>query len=217
MYKHIFFILSLVFIQIQAEEFQEINPAPTAQMLLQKNNALPCSSPAQAKENFDDDFRYGCFCGKKYPPIEHASKKEYKKLNRKEREALIVQYYAIKPYDDIDKLCQAHDICYLYQGKEAQVCNDTFYSELKNIQKSFKKQEKDTNSKERRCRLLASDISTVFKTVFGMGEDITLPRASLFSMITPMHIAGKLMQKMAQQVNSKEDYPFKDERCIVEK
>ena len=57
--------------------------------------ANSCENPAVASDDLNTQFRYGCFCGKNYPTIEHPSKKAYKELNTTQRQELInIQTYS---------------------------------------------------------------------------------------------------------------------------
>jgi len=99
--------------------------------------ATPCENPAVASDDLTKKFRYGCFCGKSYPNIQHLSKKSYRDLNRTQRQELIAQYKELDAYDDIDKICKEHDICYVRYGKEAKVCNDRAYKHFNQIEEQF--------------------------------------------------------------------------------
>ncbi len=210
----IFIFLIPLFIYSE-DYFNRLNPSPTKEMRLNIKNAKVCKNPAIAKENFDSDFKYGCFCGKNYPKITHPSKKSYKRLNRREREELISLYYKIKPYDDIDKLCMEHDICYIYEGREDQVCNDALYDGLRDLEREFEK--KRDSKKARRCKRLTSDISSVFGTIFGAGDNISPFKFGLFAMITtPMTIATKSIQQSSRMIDGEPTYPLANEKCNIE-
>ena len=212
-YPFLISILLISIINANAEDyFYRLNPSPTKDMKLNKKNARTCKNPAVAKENFDIDFHYGCFCGKKYPNIRHSSGKTYKHLNRKEREELIAKYYKIKPYDDIDKLCMKHDICFIYEGREDQLCNDAIYNGLRNLEKNFEQQSQ--NKKSKRCQRLAIDISSVFGTIFGIGDNISPIKFALFVVVTtPITIVSKGIQKSSRMLNSDSTYPLANEKC----
>ena len=129
-----------------------------------------CNYPAVATDNFGKKFRYGCFCGENYPNIQHPSKKDYRDLNLTEKQELIAKYNAIAPYDDIDKVCQEHDICFIIFGKKAKSCNDTIYDELNILSDKF--QQKEDNGKiYKQCKNLTKDMRSVFHTIFAPSDD----------------------------------------------
>jgi hypothetical protein len=204
---------------LNAEDyFDRLNPSLTKIMKINQQNAKVCKNPAVAKENFDANFRYGCFCGKGYPYIIHKSKKSYKKLNRREREELISQYYKIKPYDSIDELCMKHDICFIYEGREDQICNTAIYDGLRGLEEYFEKERRGKNPKRaRRCQRLVSDISSIFGTVFGAGDNISPMKFGIFAMITtPMTVVSKGIQKSAKMLDDGSTYPLANEKCDID-
>lgn len=204
-----FFLLS----PLHADDFERLTPKLTKEMKQSQTHAQPCVNPAVAEEKFYDRFRYGCFCGKGYPKIVHPSKKHYTKLNQEEMEELITQYFSIKPYDSIDEACMKHDICYIYRGGEDEKCNDAIYTTLKELKNTFSKVE--NSKKEKRCRALASDISSYFQTIFGIGDNATMFRFGVRAMTTPMTMASKVVQKTVQSVNSDGIYPLAGETCWI--
>ncbi len=212
-------LIFLIPLLIYAEDyFNRLNSSLTKEMRLNRDRAEVCKNPAVAKENFDSDFRYGCFCGKNYPKITHPSKKSYRKLNRREREELISLYYKIKPYDNIDELCMKHDICYIYEGREDQICNDALYDGLRDLERKFEKQRYTKNFKKaRKCQRLVSDISSVFGTIFGAGDNISPFKFGLFAMITtPMTIASKTIQQSSRMIDDEPTYPLANEKCNID-
>ena len=201
-------LLLMLFVNLlNAVDFTELNPEPTKAMLLSEANATVCSSPSFPTTKFTKTFAYGCFCGQNYPALEHPSKKHYTDMNQTQREELIVQYYAVKPYDDIDAVCLQHDICYLYKGEEAQVCNDSIYSSLRDLEKTFKSNYRDNkrNKKQRRCKNLSSDMASVFKTIFTVTENTSLARKGAFTINTPITLISKLFRNSS--------YPKENEIC----
>jgi len=213
---HYLRLLILIFTLSYGDDFDRLNSSPTPQMLLNQKNAKVCKHPAPAKENMDSDFKYGCFCGKRYPNIRSSTGKSYRKLNREEKDKLIEKYYAIKPYDDIDALCMQHDICYIYTGREDQTCNDFLYNALKELSARFYEQAKKEGrkSKAKRCDKLASDIGVVFKTILASRENLSMMRFGLFMMVnTPMTVVSKGIQKGAHGMNDSSTYPLPNEKC----
>jgi len=213
------FVGVILFLYLNAGEyFNRLNPPMTQEMKINQKNAKPCEYPIVAKENFSSDFRYGCFCGKGYPAIKYPSNKKYSELNYQERKKLVSQYYKIKPYDSIDELCMKHDICYIYKGREDQRCNDALYNSLRSLEEYFKRESRLTKSKKAlRCKRLTLDISSVFKTIFGAGDNISLIRFGFFTMVTtPMIIASKAIQEPSRMFYSNSVYPLIGEKCTLD-
>ena len=207
--------LCLSLIKAETKNFSQLNPPLTEEMKINRVNATLCSNPAVAKEEYTNSFHYGCFCGKGHPNIEHYSNKNYKDLNKTEKEELVAQYYSIKPYDSIDESCQKHDICYIYKGRKNQVCNDAIYRDLKELKKIFKEEESRDNPTSKQCKILTADIADVFKTIFWTGDDISMFRLSIFAMITPIIVANKGMKKSVEIINSDNRYPSKGVKCLI--
>jgi hypothetical protein len=200
-------LFTLFFTTLGATGFNKVNPEPTQAMLLSESNATVCENPAFPTTKFTKTFTYGCFCGQDYPALEHPSKKHYTEMNQTQRDELIVQYYAIKSYDSIDAVCFQHDICYLYNTNEEQICNDTIYSSLRDLEKKFRKNYRNNkeNKEQRRCKNLSSDMASVFKTLFTVTEDTSLARKGAFTINTPITVISKLLRNSS--------YPKKDEIC----
>ena len=142
----------------------------TAFIFAQPPKPKPCDYPAVATDDIGKKFRYGCFCGEDYPEIRHPSKKNYQDLNITQKQELIAQYHAIAPYDDIDRVCQEHDICFIIFGKKAKSCNDTIYNELNLLEDKFREKESNNNFYEQ-CSNLANDMGSVFHTIFAPSDD----------------------------------------------
>ncbi|CAA6814423.1 MAG: Unknown protein [uncultured Sulfurovum sp.] len=206
---------SLMFLQLNAIDFKEINPKPSKTMIENQYKAQHCSSPFIANEKISEDFKYGCFCGKDYPQINNDEIKDFRKLTKAQRAKIIESYFLIKPYDDIDAICQQHDICYLYQGNKTKTCNRAIYSELKNLNKQFK-EEKNTLHKQQ-CRHLASDIASVFKTIFASGDDENgmFEMGALF-FNTSLTMAQKTVEKSIETILGKGSrYPKANTKCLI--
>ena len=181
--------------------------------------ASTCENPAVAKDNLNKNFRYGCFCGKEYPNIEHSSKKEYRELNRTQREEVILEYQKIDVYDDIDSICKEHDICYLYYGKEAKVCNDKAYNSFSTIEKKFSKLSKIDKS-NKQCKNLAYDIGSIFHTIFLPADDEdTIFDFGMLMFNGAITASNKVLQESVDTINSSDAprYPLKNQRCLVDK
>jgi len=203
-------LISLLFNTLMAHGFEVLNLPLTQEMKTNQSTATICNNPAVAQKKLPENFRYGCFCGQNYPNIKLPAQNSYKKLNTSQKKRLIAEYYKIKPYDNIDKACMLHDICYISKGKNAQTCNDALYNNLSEIKKAFKTKAKHKRkiSKERRCKNLSSDMASLFKTIFTAGEDTPLPRIGAFIFNTPLTLSSKLIH------NSK--YPLQGEPCLLE-
>lgn len=177
--------------------------------------AISCSQPEMASDNLINKFKYGCFCGKNYPNIKHPSKKNYTKLNRIQRQELIALYQQIEAYDDIDKACKAHDICYISHGNKAKICNDSISKTLYNIEKKF-----DTTNKEthKQCKNLAYDISSVFNTIFSPAqEDDGIFDLGKLLMNGAVTVANKMLQETVDTLNPGEitRYPLANQKCLL--
>ena len=214
-YSYIFIIFTLLTHPLSADDFTKLNPPLTKKMQENRAKAKECDTPAKTKEKFTNSFQYGCFCGKDYPLIRHASRKNYKDLNKTEREELIAQYYSIKPYDSIDESCMKHDICYIYRGREEQACNDAIYHNLKELKLIFKAKEERSNPTAKQCRLLSADMASFFRTIFSTGEDISLLRYGMFAMTTPMTLGGKIIQKTPLILDDNDGYPPMGVKCLI--
>jgi hypothetical protein len=201
-----------------ADDFARIISSPTPQMLHNIQHAKVCKNPAPAKENFDKDFKYGCFCGKDYPGLISHTGKSYRKLDRDEREKLIARYYKTKPIDTIDALCLKHDICYISTGRADPICDDILFDELKKVSSYFFEQakQKQHKAKAMRCERLSYDIARVFKTLSTTRENLSMTRMGIFMMFnTPITVMSKGIQSTAHGFNTQTKYPLPHERCIV--
>jgi hypothetical protein len=179
--------------------------------------ATPCENPEVAKNDLNEQFKYGCFCGKEYPLIEHPSHKNYKKLNEIQRQELIDEYQKIDPYDDIDKLCKEHDICYIQQAKEAKVCNEKFIKELDKVEDRFSKNS-EQNITQQQCKNLAYDIRSVFNTIFAPADDEDTPFD--FGMLLfngAITASTKVVEESIDTINDDNisHYPKVNERCFA--
>ena len=188
----------------------------SAFLFAQNPEPKPCDYPAVATDDFGKKFRYGCFCGENYPNIQHPSKKNYRDLNLTEKQELIAQYNAVAPYDDIDKVCQEHDICFIVFGKKAESCNDTIYSELNLLEDTFRKKESKENHYEQ-CANLASDMGSVFHTIFAPSDDDnTLLDIGILIINGAVTAVNKGFQESLDILTKEEErYPPADVKCMV--
>ena len=207
--------LSLIYTSSYAHTFEELNPNPSTTMLENQNNAHSCESPIDANEGLTTEFKYGCFCGKNYPDISNKVTEDFRDLGQEKRVELIEQYYSVKPYDDIDAICMQHDICYLYKGKKAKVCNDTIYDEFYAIAKKF--DDANESLENEQCRNLTTDMASVFKTFFTMADDedsIFDYGAAFFT--TGISVANKTFQESIDTISNSEDrYPQSGHKCLI--
>lgn len=181
-------------------------------------NALSCDNPAVAEDNLTKTFRYGCFCGEEYPKIEHPSKINYRELNSTARKELIKQYREIEPYDDIDRVCQEHDICFIAHGKKAKECNDAIYKSLNELEDKFRRYEEENLTNEQ-CKNLAFDIGSVFNTIFSPSDDEdTIFDFGMFMVNGAITVTNKMGQEIADSlIDNGQRYPPKGVRCLVKK
>jgi len=179
----------------------------------------PCKHPAVAEDNLSKTFRYGCFCGENYPKLMHPSGKSYRKLNTKERQELIAQYQAIEPYDDIDKVCQTHDICYIQEGKKARSCNQALYHSLNEMEETFQAHA-ETNITSAECQHLAFDIGSVFNTIFAPSDDDdTIFDLGMLMVNGGITAGNKVLQESADTLSDSDTprYPPAGIKCLQEK
>lgn len=179
--------------------------------------ATPCDTPAVASDDLNAKFRYGCFCGENYPLIEHPSKKNYRDLNRTQRQELIEEYQKIDAYDDIDEVCKEHDICYLSYGREAKVCNDTIYNQLNTIEEQFDKVS-DNNVTNEQCKNLAFDIGSVFNTIFSPSDDEdSIFDFGMLMVNGAITATNKVLQESADTISDNAPrYPANHQRCLLD-
>jgi len=179
--------------------------------------ANSCKNSAVASDDLNTQFRYGCFCGKNYPNIEHPSKKNYKDLNITQRQELITEYMKIDAYDDIDEVCKEHDICYIRHGREAKVCNDKIYTQLNNIEEMFKKVN-DINVTTEQCKNLAFDIGSVFHTIFSPADDEnTIFDFGMLIFNGAITASNKVVQESVDTISDNPPrYPALNEKCLLE-
>ena len=111
-------ILILLFIALLAGCFK---PPPSRPVTLPplaeaaKSQAKPCDFPFEPELwGNSQKWKYGCYCGKGHPNIP---------LEGKSKEELMVAYYKAAPKDDIDALCQIHDVCWLEFTDGDGLCN----------------------------------------------------------------------------------------------
>lgn len=199
-----------------------VTPAPTVQLAPPPNDALnearerskSCSNPAPARKVLDP-FRYGCFCGRRYPGLAPAEVAEDRELTTGQKLSLIERYYEVAPYDALDAACQDHDVCWIWNGGPELECNDEFHRTLKQIRRELKAEISwnETDTRQYRCALLALDMASAANQVFPatseeplIGESNFLAKlfiAPLTAIMAGISMSGKLW----------DSYPHPDERC----
>ena len=179
-------------------------------------HATTCANPAVADDNLTKKFRYGCFCGENYPEIQHPSKISYRGLDSKGRKELIELYREIEPYDDIDRACQEHDICFISHGRKAKECNEAIYTSLNEIEEKFKRHA-DNNLTNEQCKNLAFDIGSVFNTIFSPSDDDdSIFDFGMLMINSGITVANKGMQEMGDTLSDSDPrYPPKGVKCLV--
>ena len=158
--------------------------------------------PAPAKFELSRTFKYGCFCGEKWPAIEIPVGAPSKGMPPEQMEKLIAEYYGIEPIDDIDAACQAHDVCWLKSGFPWRKCNTQFIEMLAFIRIEFEqaiiRQGGDPKAYGQ-CAALAEDMRAA--TTFFMREE-TEPGSSsmvLNAILSPAAgavLIGSIAQKL---------------------
>jgi hypothetical protein len=151
-------------------------PEMTDKLTAAKKHAVKCKDPVVAVPKFNEGFKYGCFCGKGWPAIALYSDVPVGDMSPNQRAELIEEYYRIKPVDDVDAVCQAHDVCWVMNGPLIE-CNDKLQAETWAIGEAFDKARprRPPDSLQVRCRDLAWDIS-VAALYFMEGDSPTLKR-----------------------------------------
>ena len=217
MFLKILLILPLFFSLLLAETFKEINPAPTKKMVEIEKEAETCASPIAANEDISKKFKYGCFCGENYPKIYNTNTQDVRGLDKKQRVDIINSYFAVKPYDEIDAICKQHDLCYLYQGKKAKVCNNAIYDDLHLLVDKFKDSNQTVENKQ--CQNLSTDIASVFKTIFAVADDEkNLFDIGMLFFNTSITIANKTLEESIDTiVDQGARYPKKEYKCLTKK
>lgn len=138
---------------------QTIRPLTVLQQSYYKNRQL-CEGINNGIPNVADlqNFKYGCFCGQGHPSFTS---------NGLTTEELIAKYYSIEPKDDIDFICQKHDICWILSGERTIECNLGLINELHKlamifVDKPIVLSNPDFYSHYLRCYSLTKAIGNVF-------------------------------------------------------
>ncbi len=120
-----------------------------------------CVAPYKAR--ISAEFRYGCYCGAFHPSIS---------LPPSISSGEVIPYLESElvrraPIDDIDALCQVHDVCHA-RGKETRACNIYFSHSLLRLVASFQQalrstalDQTDVRTRLIKCSILATVIADI--------------------------------------------------------
>ena len=182
-----------------AKRHVELTPPSSRALRKALARAEVCADPAPARVKVSPGFRYGCFCGAGQPGL--ARNKRPKDMTPREREKLIVRYYAVKPVDAIDAACQAHDVCWIWNGRHAVACNEAFGDTMRGLRREFKDAGRD------RCATLALDMQMAASYVLSSASWRDRAEKVLWSPVTAVQAV------MVQSGVLHGSYPRGGERC----
>jgi hypothetical protein len=178
-----------------------------------------CPLPAVANHKLDVNFKYGRFCGTGYPRLTHSSRKNENKLSDLERRELARDYYRIKPIDDIDIACQAHDICWTLNPGNKVMCNEYFEKNLSDLRKKWKEQIGlfDTDTVQLRCSAFALDMS--YAATVLMQHNSTDKAEEVGVSIGKFNTAPLtvIYAELFVAANALDHWPHSDELCLNDK
>ncbi len=185
-----------------------------------KFSAQTCENPITARMHVSRNFKYGCFCGAGYPDIRAIDGKKFSELNDYERSRLVESYYKIRPVDDIDAACQAHDICWTMNDSPQLACNDAFVETLKTLREGWSSQYGFFSSDkwQARCTSLALDLELATSLIMDFKKDGSKNSAStqftrlIFLPATAFIAAGTTLIGATFE----KAYPAEFERCYKE-
>jgi hypothetical protein len=195
-----------------------VEPAPSPDLDRARAEAQVCTNPAVAREEVSKSFKYGCFCGAGYPGLKHPSGKAEQEFSPAERSELIASYLRIKPIDDIDAACQAHDICWVLNGRPELACNIAFKNRLDALRKAWNGHLGWIGSErqEYRCARLALDISFATATVMeGVSNDAAEQTASDVTKAASLPLTAGYALVAQFGGTPSPHYPLAGERCVV--
>lgn len=176
-----------------------------------RSEAQPCADRAAGKLKLSADFKYGCFCGLGHPQIAVPPEP----MTDAQRDEVVAQYYRIEPWDDVDRACREHDVCWVLRGEGDGRCNEQLDERLRSLGKTFKTS--DTQSKGWRCHILSSDISLLFSTGFvparydNWGTQIGHEMGAFIATVVLVPLTALL--RPIVWVNH--PYPLAEERCVA--
>lgn len=182
---------------------------------ISKEPQPPCPPPAKFEHKRDgvrSDAKYGRFCGADHPGLKHPIQKDESRLTEIERKELAFDYYRIRPIDDIDTICQAHDVCWLLNPGKQLSCNEELYKSMGIVRKEEDKQVGffEVDTPHFRCRHLAMDIAIASDFMQG---SLTDPVMLITNLITsPL---GLVYAFLLETGRSDGLYPRENELCNV--
>jgi len=148
------------------------------------------------------EWKYGYYCGENYPPAP---------AKPMSREALVATYYQTEPYDDIDKACRDHDVCWIYFGDSDGQCNEQLYENIYYINKAFMYWDGSP-----RCQSVTGDITAAFISIFvpDRYQNKAIEAGQKAGKITSLLLLlpGAFIQMSLNHVNG---YPSEGEKCNV--
>ena len=196
-----------------------IGVQPTPSLRVKVAAARECSNPAIPDHSLNSDFKYGCFCGKGYPDIKVPGDRDISQLTPRERYALAKNYYDIRPVDDIDAICQAHDVCWVINGRSEAACNRQFGDSMDRLRRAFWPafgfNEPKTKTLEWRCARFALDLAAVTSTIFfettSVDPFVAFSQAASRAITSPLAAAyGALFIS-----SDSDNWPRAGERCVL--
>jgi hypothetical protein len=229
-----FFIVSLLLVaggcastrQTVPTELNLLRPAQyTLPLVKAYAAAVECPAPEPAVFNVSPKFKYGCFCGKGHPGFTY--KEDHREipdadLNEEQRTKLIARYLSVRPYDEIDAVCQAHDVCWIMHGREEPECNKAYRKKLQMIEWDLReliwlryRNNDHVDTPEWRCMNLASDMAfagNIFAEKYAnpAENEVNVVKRGATWIIAGAYAINRLA------VNPIIDYPSRVERCDLE-
>jgi hypothetical protein len=160
----------------------------------------------------------GCFCGLNFPNLPTSGNGSPASLSASEREAIIAEYYSIRPIDDIDSVCRDHDVCWILRGDGDGRCNDEFRERLRFVRWAMLNAAfRQAKLIYQRCSVLAGDMETAFLTI-GVTEHYEEPGKTAESWIGRAVGTMFLVPALAifrPIIWTYKPYPQADERCVT--
>jgi len=95
-------------------------------------------------------YRYGYFCARNHPNI---------RVGMEDSE-LVLRYFTIYPWDDIDAECRDHDLCWIAKGENDGTCNKQFLKRIEFLFHDF------WSAGNPGCTHVTSDIKAAFSSIF---------------------------------------------------
>lgn len=186
---------------------QPLYPPMTPSLRLAMERAKPCKKPALPRFRDLANFKYGCFCSQGHPDYGDD----------------ITRYYELEPWDEIDRRCRDHDICWILSGKPSHNCNRDFASRMARLHHTYA-MENDLYSRERtddhgeerssrHCMTLVADVTDAawlfFPTVYEYWDD------AIFDWILFRAVMYPVKFVFLTLVRPLTDYPSPGIKCNV--